>query len=118
MAPRELRQHSEKHLNFIRSLPCCVCLNNIETEAAHIRFSDASVCKANAGVSAKPHDYWTVPLCNSHHTLQHNIGNERKFWASQGIDPIKLALRLYSVSGDQALGERVVANATTTAAAA
>lgn len=115
---RDPRQHNEKHLNFIRSLPCCVCLNNIETEAAHVRFSDDRVCKVNPGGSAKPHDYWTVPLCNSHHTLQTNIGDEQKFWKSQGIDVIVLALRLYSVSGDHSQGERIVANATMTSAAA
>lgn len=109
---RDPRKTNEAHLRFIRTLPCCVCLNNIQTEAAHLRMSDARVFKVNAGVGAKPHDFWVLPLCNSHHALQHNIGDEMEFWEGEGIkDPIFLALTLYAYSGNGELAERVVAGA-------
>lgn len=112
MRLKDPRQHDEAHLDFIRSLPCCICLNPIETQAAHLRFSDARVAKPNAGVGQKPHDRWTVPLCGREHTEQHEAGDERSWWASKGIDPIFLALALYSVSGDYERGTIIVANAT------
>lgn len=110
---RDPRREYPAHLRFIRTLPCCVCLNNIETEAAHIRMSFAPLLKVNAGVGAKAHDFWVVPLCNSHHTLQHNIGNEDAFWNDPEVDinPLLLALALYAHSGDSEHAERIVANA-------
>jgi hypothetical protein len=106
------RVKDEGHLNFIRSLRCCVCLNNIQTEAAHVRFSDPRVAKVNAGVGAKPSDRWALPLCSRDHRDQHDNGDERDWWVSKGIDPIFLAMALYSVSGDHEAGEQIVACAT------
>jgi hypothetical protein len=95
-------------LAFIRQLPCCIpgCGNNIETEAAHIRFADPTVCKPQTGVATRPDDRFVLPLCSKHHRLQHSMG-ERKFW-ERYFDPVKKALALYSVSGDHAAGEQIV----------
>jgi hypothetical protein len=109
---RSPRAKIEAHLDFIRALPCICCGNNIETQAAHIRMSDARVVKVNAGVGAKADDYWTLPMCGTHHDEQHRTGNERKFWQRYGIDPILYALRLWSVTGNHELGCEVVAAAT------
>lgn len=66
---------SEKHLRFIRSLPCMVCLS-FGSEAAHIRiFTDG-------GTSLKPSDHYTVPLCHRDHQRQHNVG-ELTFWGGE-----------------------------------
>lgn len=111
MISKNPRVKNDAHLAFIRTLPCVCCLNNIETQAAHIRFSDARVCKDNAGIGAKPSDCWTVPLCGTHHTQQHNVGDERAFWESYGIDPINLAMALYCNSGNYDAGTRLVAQA-------
>ena len=108
MNQRRPRQHDKAHLDFIRQLPCCVCGDPIHTQAAHIRYSDARVGKVNAGVGAKPHDRFTVPLCNIHHDQQHNMGNERRFWELYKIDPILIALALYSISGDMEEAERII----------
>ena len=102
------RQHDDKHLDFIRSLPCCVCGNNIETQAAHIRFSDARYAKSNAGVGQKPHDFWCVPLCSADHRSQHD-GDERSWWQSKGIDPLRVAMALYLNTGDHERGTQIVA---------
>lgn len=107
MRQKNPRQKNEKHLGFIRELPCCVCLNPIETEAAHVRMSDAMAGKVNSGVGAKPHDFFTVPLCGRHHRMQHS-GSERDFWNLVGINPFYLGLVLHSVSGDHDTATMVV----------
>ena len=108
MRQRQPRLHDEAHLKFIRGLPCCVCLDNTATESAHVRMSDSRAAKVEAGIGQKPHDRWTVPLCNKHHYLQHAYG-ENQFWFDEhNIDPIFLALALYSVSGDQEAGETII----------
>jgi hypothetical protein len=111
MNQRRPRQHDKAHLQFIRSLPCLVCMNNIETQAAHIRFSLAGVYKVNAGVGAKADDRWTVPLCGRDHNEQHKMGNEQRYWQSVGIDPIEIAKHLYAVSGDHEAGCKIIAKA-------
>ena len=90
---RQPREKDAKHLDFIRSLPCCIC-GNINTEAAHIRVGSISHGKRETGMAEKPSDKWTVPLCNSHHREQHDAGNELVWWAGYGLDPFMLALRL------------------------
>lgn len=107
MNQRSPRQHNEKHLAFIRTLPCLLCNNNIETEACHVRMADRSIAKPN-GFGAKPDDRFTVPLCGTHHREQHQHG-ENAWWTGKGTDPIKAALALYSVSGDFEAGCRIVA---------
>lgn len=101
------RQHNDKHLDFIRQLPCLCCLNNICTEAAHVRFSDARAAKVNPGVGRKPDDKWTVPLCGDHHRKQHSM-DEDEFWSHEGIDPIFVAMALYLNSGDTEAGEQII----------
>ena len=59
------------HLQFVRGLPCVICGNDIETEAAHIRFACEPSGKRYVGKGEKPDDSWTVPLCGLHHK-EHN----------------------------------------------
>lgn len=104
---RKPRIHDEQHLAFIRGLPCLVCQNNIETEAAHIRYADPSIAKPVTGIGHKPHDKFTVPMCGKCHRNQHSR-SERAFWDEVGIDPVKIALALFSVSGDYESGVQIV----------
>lgn len=94
---------NSKHLNFIRSLPCLICGNNIETEACHVRMSDARIAKPESGLGRKPPDWFTVPMCGRHHKEQHQQ-NERTFWDDKGIDPILTSLALYAESGNYQKG--------------
>lgn len=105
---RDPRKHDEKHLAFIRQLPCLVCGNNIETQAAHIRFSDIRAAKVNPGVGQKPHDFWCVPLCGRCHSEQHEMGNEAAFWDQAMIDPLFVSMALYLNSGDHEAGETII----------
>lgn len=64
-----------KHLKFIRSLPCCVCLKTFTVQAAHIRKGN------DGGTGLKPPDCYTVPLCSECHIKQHTKG-EISFWGN------------------------------------
>lgn len=102
-----MRHRSEKHLSWIRGLPCVVCRNNTATEAAHVRLADGRVGKPITGIGIKPDDCWVVPLCHTHHAQQHEKG-EIGFWFNYAIDPIIIALALWQASGDQMRGERII----------
>lgn len=104
---RQPRQHDNRHLDFIRSLPCICCGDNTTTEAAHARFASPQWGKRYVGKGEKPDDRWTLPLCGKHHREQHDIG-ELRFWDKYKIDPIKAALALHSFTGDYATGLQIV----------
>lgn len=106
---RRPRVENEKHLAFVRSLPCLVT-GRTGTDAAHIRYSDLRVAKRKVGIGEKPDDRWVVPLCREEHMKQHSM-SEKQYWHNVGIDPILIALALYAVSGDNEMGEIIVANA-------
>ena len=99
------RRHNEKHLAFIRGLPCIRCADSTSTEAAHLRRSDARIGFKNPGVGQKPSDCFVLPLCGKCHRLQHQIG-EDDFW--KDFDPLLLALALYAISGDQEEAQRII----------
>src|ERR1700750_2273237 len=90
---RQPRVRDEKHLNYIRSLPCCICGDDTRTEAAHIRTASLAHGKNWTGMQEKPSDKWSLPLCNRHHREQHTM-NELAFWKSYNIDPFMLAILL------------------------
>lgn len=96
---RQPREHDDKHLRFIASCPCVLC-GATDVQAAHVRYADLTVAKPFTGGATKPDDKFTVPLCIHHHRAQHSFGDERGFWLKHEIDPIKLALALYSVTGN------------------
>lgn len=90
---REPRERDERHLDFVRSQPCCICKDNTSTEAAHIRMASLEHGKRGVGLQEKSSDKWALPLCGKHHREQHSM-NEMSFWKKYGIDPFMLALTL------------------------
>src|SRR5215467_5921327 len=90
-----------QHLAFVRQLPCVACGKAAPSEAAHVRTG------TDGGVGVKPGDRYAVPLCTFCHAKQHRIG-ELTFWSGLRIDPINVALRLWTVSADIKAGERTV----------
>jgi hypothetical protein len=61
--------------------------------------------RKDIGMGEKPHDMYTVPLCNWDHVsgpkAQHKM-NERAFWFDlDRIDPFAIALRLWHESGGE-----------------
>jgi hypothetical protein len=104
---RTPRDKDEAHLKFIRTLPCCVCGDDTTTEAAHVRMADRSIAKPMSGMQTKCDDRFAVPLCGGHHREQH-AESEHQWWLNLGVDPIKVALALYSVSGNYERGWLIV----------
>ena len=102
-----MRKRDEKHLAFIRTLPCIICGDNTSTEACHIRMSDARIAKPATGIAIKPDDKYVLPMCGAHHRDQHKM-SERRFWEQQNIDAVLVALAIYSVSGDAEESEAIM----------
>ena len=96
----EFRRRAQ-HLAFVRQLSCVACGKAAPSEAAHVRLG------TDAGMGIKPSDRYSVSLCTSCHELQHRFG-ELRFWSVLRIDPLNVALRLWTVSGDLEAGERIV----------
>jgi hypothetical protein len=44
-----------------------------------------------SALGRKPSDEFAVPLCRSHH----RAGDERAWWQANGIDPVKVARKLW-----------------------
>jgi hypothetical protein len=101
MVEKTYRIRDQKHLKFIRSLPCVSC-GFTPSQAAHIRKG------TDGGASLKPSDRFTAPLCHACHNKQHSVG-EVTFWNMfGGVDKaIDLAVVLYDNTGntDQAIRE-------------
>ena len=101
------RMVDDKHLAFIRSLPCLAsdysCLGDIE--AHHL----LGLPDNSRGGALKAGDRWTIPLCRAHHGDLHMNG-ERKFLDWHGIAyPPALAALLYQLSGNETACLRVIA---------
>jgi hypothetical protein len=43
----------------------------------------------------KASDEFVVPLCRTHHRAVHRAGDERAWWKATGIDPLKVARKLW-----------------------
>lgn len=68
-----------QHRAWVRKFQCCVpgCQTNERIEFAHVRNSELIPAREKGGTSLKPHDRWGIPLCQTHHAEQHQIGEER-----------------------------------------
>jgi hypothetical protein len=99
--PKPHLRRRQQHLTFVRQLPCVACGKAAPSEAAHVRTG------SDGGVGVKPGDCNAIPLCTTCHARQHRIG-ELTFWSALRIDPVNVALRLWTVSADIQAGERTV----------
>lgn len=103
------RQKHDGHLRFIRKLPCLVT-GVYGVEAAHIRYGDMQYYKPDPGMGEKPSDMWVVPLSPEEHRRQHAM-NEREYWTLAGINPLQIALLLWTNTGKADLCEQIIQNA-------
>jgi hypothetical protein len=85
-APRRYRNRD--HLRFVTQQPCLLC-GRKPSDAHHIRFVQPRA------LGRKASDEFTVPLCRSHHRAVHRAGNEQAWWQTAGIDPLKIARKLW-----------------------
>jgi len=85
-APRRYRNRD--HLRFVMRQPCLLC-GRKPSDAHHIRFVQPRA------LGRKASDEFAVPLCRSHHRAVHRAGDEKAWWKQAGIDPIKVARKLW-----------------------
>jgi hypothetical protein len=85
-APRRYR--NPDHLRFVMQQPCLLC-GRKPSDAHHIRFVQPRA------LGRKASDEFAVPLCRSHHRAAHRAGDEKAWWKQAGIDPIKIARKLW-----------------------
>ena len=104
------RKHDDAHLRWIRTLPCVIS-GKRPVEAAHVRYADPVYGKRLSGAGEKSDDRWTLPVSPELHRAQHDAGDERLFWARHGIDPLRVALALFGVTGDDEQAELILSAA-------
>ncbi len=88
--PRRIRNSG--HLALVASKPCLICGRN-RAHAHHLKFAQPTA------LGRKVSDEFTVPLCSTHHRELHQHGDERVWWAAQGIDALKVAAQLWLGNG-------------------
>jgi hypothetical protein len=82
------RYRNKDHLRFITQQPCLLCARK-PSDAHHLRFVQPRA------LGRKASDEFAVPLCRTHHRAVHRSGDERAWWKASGIDPIKVARKLW-----------------------
>jgi hypothetical protein len=85
-APRRYR--NREHLRFVARQACLVC-GRKPSDSHHLRHMQPRA------LGRKASDEFTVPLCRVHHRAVHRVGDERAWWKASGIDPIKVARKLW-----------------------
>jgi hypothetical protein len=105
---KKLPGNSEKHLQAIRLLPCCIpgC-QVVGCDPHHLKSGPAS---AERGAALKARDRWTVPLCRHHHEeVERRASKCELFWfLTFGVEPLELAAALWMVSPDRASMCRII----------
>jgi len=86
-APRRYR--NREHLRFVARQACLVC-GRKPSDPHHLRYVQPRA------LGRKASDEFAVPLCRVHHRAVHRAGDERAWWKQAGIDPIKVARKLWS----------------------
>jgi hypothetical protein len=94
-APRRYR--SREHLRYVMQQPCLVC-GRKPSDPHHLGFTQPRA------LGRKVSDEFAVPLCRGHHRAVHRSRDERAWWRQAGIDPIKVARRLWRET--RGLGQR------------
>jgi hypothetical protein len=85
-APRRYR--NREHLRYVMQQPCLVCARK-PSDPHHLGFTQPRA------LGRKVSDEFAVPLCRGHHRAVHRSGDERAWWRQAGIDPIKVARKLW-----------------------
>ena len=82
------RYRNKEHLRFVAQQPCLLC-GRKPADAHHIRFVQPRALGRRAS------DEFAVPLCRAHHRAVHRTGDEKAWWQQAGIDPVKVARKLW-----------------------
>ena len=82
------RYRNKEHLRYVTLQPCLLCSRK-PSDAHHLRFVQPRA------LGRKASDEFAVPLCRIHHRAAHRAGDERAWWKVAGIDPLKIARKLW-----------------------
>jgi hypothetical protein len=85
-APRRYR--NREHLRYVAQQACLVC-GRKPSDPHHLGFTQPRA------LGRKVSDEFAVSLCRGHHRAVHRSRDERAWWRQAGIDPIKVARRLW-----------------------
>jgi ERF superfamily len=85
-APRRYR--NREHLRYVAQQACLLC-GRKPSDPHHLGFTQPRA------LGRKVSDEFAVPLCRGHHRSVHRSRDERAWWRQAGIDPIKVARRLW-----------------------
>jgi ERF superfamily len=85
---KPVRERNRDHLRFVATQPCLVC-GRTPSDPHHLKFAE------QRAMGRKVSDRFTIPICRLHHRELHRRGDERTWWASQGIDPLAIAATLW-----------------------
>jgi ERF superfamily len=85
-APRRYR--NREHLRSVAKEPCLIC-GRKPSDPHHLRYVQPRA------LGRKASDEFAVPLCRVHHRAVHRAPDERAWWQTVGIDPIKVARKLW-----------------------
>ena len=85
-APRRYR--NREHLRYVAQQACLLC-GRKPSDPHHLGFTQPRA------LGRKVSDEFAVPLCRGHHRAVHRSRDERAWWKQTGIDPIKIARRLW-----------------------
>jgi hypothetical protein len=85
-APRRYR--NREHLRSVAKRPCLIC-GRKPSDPHHLRYLQPRA------LGRKASDEFAVPLCRVHHRAVHRARDERAWWRVAGIDPIKVARKLW-----------------------
>jgi ERF superfamily len=82
------RHRNRQHLRYVMQQPCLIC-GRKPSDPHHLRYLQPRA------LGRKASDEFAVPLCRAHHRAAHRAGDERAWWHAAGIDPIKIARKLW-----------------------
>jgi hypothetical protein len=94
-APRRYR--NREHLRYVAQQACLVC-GRKPSDPHHLGFTQPRA------LARKVSDEFAVPLCRGHHRAVHRSRDERAWWRQAGLDPIKVARRLWKAT--RGMGQR------------
>jgi hypothetical protein len=94
-APRRYR--NREHLRYVAQQACLIC-GRKPSDPHHLGFTQPRA------LGRKVSDEFAVPLCRGHHRAVHRSRDERAWWRQAGLDPIKVARRLWKET--RGLGQR------------
>ena len=82
------RYRNKEHLRLVAQQPCLVC-GREPSDPHHLRFMRPRA------LGRKVSDEFVAPLCRIHHRAAHRAADERAWWRQVGIDPVKVARKLW-----------------------